>query len=87
MNIGDFAHFRFIQRYNNGKVVKRFWEMYGTITAMDETTINILGNDKDEHIILKKDIEYFRREWPPEQLKSFINKLKHENENLCSRAL
>jgi hypothetical protein len=59
-NIGDFGLMKFTYR-NNHKNLKKYFELYITITAVEKNCIEITDNSDRAYIVLKKDIKKFER--------------------------
>lgn len=72
LKTGDFGEFKFIEEYRNGKLHKRYWEMYGTIVEIGEVIV-ILGNDNDRHKVKPGTLKY-KLHKPNVEARDFITK-------------
>ena len=76
MKQGDFGRFIFIERYRNGKLISREYDLYGTVTSVFDDCFKLRDNDSD-HIyrIEYQDLKQFTSMEPVEEAKKHINKI------------
>lgn len=61
ISVGDFGRFKFMRIFRNGKIDKRYFDLYGEVVSIDGSNIVIRDNDNYEYPVLTKNISYFRR--------------------------
>ncbi len=58
--IGLFGRFKFMRVFRNGKIDKRYFDLYGTVIEVTDKQITIRDNDKYEYPVLLGNIIYFK---------------------------
>jgi len=76
MKQGDFGRFIFIEKYRNGKLISREYDLYGTVTGVFDDCFKLRDNDSD-HIykVYYSDLKEFKKIEPGIEVKQHINKL------------
>jgi hypothetical protein len=61
-NKGDFGQFKFIERYKNGHIIKRYYDLHGTVSEVFDDRIELRDNDTTHvYKILMRDIKFFNK--------------------------
>jgi len=73
MKQGDFGRFIFVERYSNGKITSRGYDLYGTVTSVFDDCFKLRDNDS-EHVykVYYQDLKEFKKMEPGFEVKQHI---------------